>query len=297
MDAAKAIAAGVLYSGDLWNMVVSRHDHVTVVPPEKALPMLMIPTLPATGSEMNCCAVVTNEKTREKSYIYDSCLFPKLSIADPSLTCSLPPYQTACGAADTISHVLEFYLNGQYDAPLQNRIQEGVILTVLENVKKALESPNDVAVRGHLQLASIVALNGWSQPGDAWTPMHQLGHVLSARYDIPHGATLSIIMPAWMKCLYDRRIESYVRFATRIFGIEIDGKSQRDIALEGIERFESFLNSIAVPTRLSDVHIKADVIDDLTDDVVRISFGADGFLSSRPPVDRTSVRKVFEAAL
>jgi alcohol dehydrogenase YqhD (iron-dependent ADH family) len=297
MDAAKAIAAGVFYKGDLWNMVVSRHDNITVVPPEKALPLLMIPTLPATGSEMNCCAVVTNEKTTEKSYIYAPCLFPKLSIADPSLTCSLPPYQTACGAADTISHVLEFYLNGQYDAPLQNRIQEGVILTVMENVNKALKNPNDVAVRGHLQLASIVALNGWSQPGDAWTPMHQLGHVLSARYDLAHGVTLSIVMPAWMKCLYGRRIESCVQFANRIFSIEIDGKSQREVALKGIERFEKFLKSINVPTRLSDVHIKADAIDDLTADVVRISFGADGFLSSRPPVDRNSVRKVFEAAL
>jgi len=297
MDAAKAIAAGVFYEGDLWNMVVSRHDSITAVPPEQALPILLIPTLPATGSEMNCCAVITNENINEKSYIYSTCLFPKLSIADPLLTCSLPAYQTACGGADTISHVLEFYLNGQYDAPLQNRIQEGVILTVMENVKKAMEKPDDVAVRGHLQLASIVALNGWSQPGDAWTPMHQLGHVLSARHDLSHGATLSIIMPAWMKCLYNTRIESYVQFADRIFGIEIGKRSKEAAAIEGIERFEDFLKDINVPTRLSEVNIKADEIDDLTDDVVRISFSADGKLNSRPQVDRESVRKVFETAL
>ena len=297
MDAAKAIAAGVFYEGDLWNMVVSRHDSITVVPPEQALPIFLIPTLPATGSEMNCCAVITNENINEKSNIYSTCLFPKLSIADPLLTCSLPAYQTACGGADTISHVLEFYLNGQYDAPLQNRIQEGVILTVMENVKKAMEKPYDVAVRGHLQLASIVALNGWSQPGDAWTPMHQLGHVLSARHDLAHGATLSIIMPAWMKCLYNTRIESYVQFADRIFGIEIGTRSKEAAAIEGIERFEEFLKDINVPTRLSEVNVKADEIDDLTDDVVRISFGADGKLNSRPPVDRQSVRKVFETAL
>lgn len=297
MDAAKAIAAGVFYEGELWNMVVSRHDSITAVPPEQALPILLIPTLPATGSEMNCCAVITNENINEKSYIYSTCLFPKLSIADPLLTCSLPAYQTACGGADTISHVLEFYLNGQYDAPLQNRIQEGVILTVIENVKKAMGKPDDVAVRGHLQLASIVALNGWSQPGDAWTPMHQLGHVLSARHDLAHGATLSIIMPAWMKCLYNTRIDSYVQFADRIFGIEIGKRSKEAAAIEGIERFEEFLKDINVPTRLSEVNVKADEIDDLTDDVVRISFSADGKLNSRPPVDRESVRKVFETAL
>jgi alcohol dehydrogenase YqhD (iron-dependent ADH family) len=297
MDAAKVIAAGVFYEKELWNMVVSRHDSMTVVPPEKALPLLLIPTLPATGSEMNCCAVITNEKINEKSYVYSPCLFPKLSIADPSLTCSLPVYQTACGAADTISHVLEFYLNGQYDAPLQNRIQEGVILTVMENVNKAMEKPDDVTVRGHLQLASIVALNGWSQPGDAWTPMHQLGHVLSARHDLAHGATLSIIMPAWMKCLYNTRVESYVQFADRIFGIEVDKMSKEEAAEEGIKRFETFLKEINVPTRLSDVNVQADEIDELTDDVVRVSFGPDGKLNSRPPVDRNSVRKVFETAL
>ncbi len=297
MDAAKMIAAGFFYKGDLWNMVVSRHDITAVVPPEKALPILMVPTLPATGSEMNCCAVVTNEKITEKSYVYAPCLFPKLSIADPSLTCSLPAYQTACGAADTISHVLEFYLNGQYDAPLQNRIQEGVILTVMENVKKVLENPNDVAARGHLQLAAIIALNGWSQPGDAWTPMHQLGHVLSAHHDVTHGATLSIIMPAWMQCLYIKRIESYVQFAHNIFGIDIENKSQEDIALEGIERFVDFLKSINVPTRLSEVNINVDEINLFTEDVVRISFDADGMLKSNPPVDRKSVKKIFETAL
>jgi len=297
MDAAKVIAAGVFYKGELWNMAMSRHDTMNAMPPEKALPLLMIPTLPATGSEMNCCAVVTNEKTTEKSYVYAPCLFPKLSIADPSLTCSLPRYQTSCGAADTISHVLEFYLNGQYDAPLQNRIQEGVILTVIENVEKALKNPNDVVIRGHLQLASIVALNGWSQPGDAWTPMHQLGHVLSARHDLAHGATLSIIMPAWMKVLYKTRIESYVRFSRKIFGINEDEKSQEEVVREGIELFENFLKGLNVPTRLSDVNIQADEIDTLTEDVVRISFGPDGKLNSRPPVDRESVKKVFKTAL
>lgn len=296
MDAAKIIAAGAFYKGDLWNMVVSRHDELTVVFPEEALPLLMIPTLPATGSEMNCCAVVTNEATKEKSYVWAPCLFPKVSIADPALTCSLPPYQTACGAADTISHVLEFYLNGQYEAPLQNRIQEGVILTVMENVHKVLKNPEDITARGHLQLASIVALNGWSQPGDAWTPMHQLGHVLSARYDVAHGATLSIIMPAWMKSLYSRRIESYVRFAERIFNVGTVKMKEEDAALEGIKLFEEFLKRINVPTRLSNVNVPAGDIDSITDDVVRISFGEDGMLNSKPPVDRESVRRVYETA-
>ena len=178
------------------------------------------------SSEMNCCAVVTNEETTEKSYIWSECLFPKVSIVDPALTCSLPAYQTTCGAADTISHVMEFYINGLEGTPLNNRIQESVILTVMENVPLALEDPDDIDARANLQWASIVALNGWSQPGDAWTPVHQVGHVLSARYGVTHGASLSIVMPAWMRHLHTKRPDRYVQFAERVFDINVAGRDE-----------------------------------------------------------------------
>ena len=297
MDAAKIIAAGVRYEGDIWNMVYSRHDNVTAVPPKEALPLLMVPTLPATGSEMNCCGVITNEETTEKSYAWAPCLFPTVSIVDPELTCSLGPYQTACGAADTIAHVMEFYINGQEDTPLNNRIQEAVMLTVMENVGKALADPNDVAARGHLQWASIVALNGWSQPGDAWTPMHQIGHVLSARHDLTHGATLSIIMPAWMRHLHPKRPGRYVQFAWRIFFVAAEGRDDAEVALQAVDKFEAWLRDIGVPTRLGDVNLTAADIPQIVEDVVRVSFGADGKLNSRPPIDRDDLRTILELAL
>jgi alcohol dehydrogenase YqhD (iron-dependent ADH family) len=120
MDAAKAIAAGFYYEGELWNMVFSRHDQVDAVPPTKSLPTMMIPTLPATGSEMNNCSVVSNAALKEKSYIWSPVLYPKTSIIDPELTLTLPAFQTACAAADTISHVLEIYINGEEDSDLQH---------------------------------------------------------------------------------------------------------------------------------------------------------------------------------
>jgi len=297
MDAAKIIAAGARYGEDIWNMVVSRHDDVRAVPPDEALPMLMIPTLPATGSEMNCCAVVTNEQTTEKSYAWAPCLFPKLSIVDPRLTCTLPPYQSACGAADTIAHVMEFYLNGRERAPLNNRIQEAVMLTVMENVPKVLADPNDLAARGELQWASIVALNGWSQPGDAWTPMHQIGHVLSARHGVTHGASLSIVMPAWMRHLHGRRPARYVQFAERVFGIDSEGRDAADVSLEAVDRFEAFLKKIGVQTRLSEAAVGADDVEGIIEDVVRISFGANGKLAGRPPIDRDDLKRILELAL
>lgn len=297
MDATKMIAAGVLYTGDLWKMVFSRHDNSkAAVPPQAALPTLMVPTLPATGSEMNPTAVVTNEILTEKSYTWNPCLYPKVSIVDPELTTSLPPYQTACAAADTISHVLEFYLLGFEEAFLNNRIQEGVMLTVLEYNPHVLKDPSDVNARAHLQWASIVALNGWSQPGDGWTPMHQLGHVLSAHTECAHGASLSIVMPAWMKHFHKTNLKQYGLLATRVFGIDPSGKSPEELAWAGIECFESLLKSWKLPTRLTDIGLAKGDISALTEDVVRVSFGADGTMRSRPPATPEDVTAVFQLA-
>ena len=298
MDASKMIAAGVYYQGDLWEMVFSRHDNSKqAIPPSEALPTLMIPTLPATGSEMNPTAVVTNDLTTEKSYTWNACLYPKVSIVDPQLTCSLPPYETACGAADTLSHVLEFYLTGFENAFLNNRIQEAVMLTVLEYAPRVMQNLQDVDARAHLQWASIVALNGFTQPGDGWTPMHQLGHVLSAHYNIAHGASLTIIMPAWMKYFYKTRLTQYATLAKRVFGVDAQGRNEDEVALEGIARFEAFIDQIGMPIRLSDVKVDGKDIPALIADVVKISFGSDGNLRSRPPATREDVAAVFTLAL
>ena len=298
MDATKMIAAGMLYEGDLWNMVFSRHDNSKAVfPPEKALPTLMIPTLPATGSEMNPTVVVTNEALNEKSYTWGACLYPKVSIVDPELTTSLPPFQTACGAGDTMAHVLEFYLMGYENAFLNNRIQEGVMLTVLEYLPFVRKDPKDVNGRAHLQWASIVALNGWSQPGDGWTPMHQLGHVLSAHTDCAHGASLTIVMPAWMKHFYKTNLAQYGLLATRVFGVDPTNKSPEELALDGIRSFETKLQEWGLPTRLAEIGLNEADIPGLTEDVVRVSFGANGKMQSRPLANREDVEMVIKLAL
>ena len=300
MDAAKAIAAGVCYQGDLWNMVYHRHDGSSadeINPPAEALPMLMIPTLPATGSEMNMCSVISNAALKEKSYIWAECLFPKTAILDPELTVSLPPLLTACAAADTISHVLEIYINSQSDTPLQHYFQEGVMRTVMENVPKALENPADLEARANLQWASTCAINGWSYPGDGWTPMHQVGHQLTARHGVNHGASLSIIMPAWMETFKDRRPEQYLRFAKRVMNVHPPGKLKREIIDEGLGRFRAFLNGIGAPTSLDAVNITEDDLPEIINGVARVSFGADGQLACNPPVSRDDLLAVLRKAL
>lgn len=296
MDAAKAIAAGVYYEGNLWNMVYSRHDYIDAVPPTRSLPTMMIPTLPATGSEMNLCAVVSNAELKEKSYIWDTCLYPKVSIIDPELTLTLPPFQTACAAADTISHVLEIYLNGEDDSDLQHYFQEGVMRTVINNVGKVLAEPENVAARSHLQWAATCAINGWASPGDAWTPIHQIGHALTARHRVPHGASLAILMPAWMQYLCGRKPEKYFRFAVNVMQISTAGKSENEVITEGIVAFKAFLKRIGVPLTLREMNITEDDLSLICDHVVKVSFGADGMLVCNPPVSREDVLEVLKMA-
>jgi len=299
MDGGKAVAAGVYYQGELWNMVNSRHDGsgAAIAPPTRALPLMAIPTLPATGSEMNMCSVVSNKALGEKSYIWAECLFPAVAILDPELTTSLRAFQSACAAADTISHVLEIYINSRQDTPLQNYWQEGCMRTTMENIPKVLKDPKDTEARGNLMWTATCAINGWAWPGDGWTPMHQVGHVLTSRHGVNHGSSLSVLMPHWMRYNKLRRRHTYKMFALRVMDVAPAGKSDEQIIDEGIDRFEAFLAGIGVPTRLSQVGIGAEDLQPILDGAVKVSFGADGNLKCTPVMTKDDVMNVLKMAL
>ncbi len=283
MDAAKAIAAGVLYThGDLWNMVYASHSNVTAQPPEKALPLLLIPTLPATGSEMNMCSVVSSTTRKQKSYIWADCLFAKTAILDPELTYTLPPFQTACGAIDAISHVLEIFINGQDKSDLLHEFQLGVIKTIIKNLPIVLANPTDADARTELMWAATCGLNGWASPGDAWTPMHQVGHVLTSRHGINHGSSLAIVMPAWMEYHKTVKPAPYARFEKEIMSIA---------------DFKAFIKRCGVPTTLGEKGVTAADIPGIVEGVKTVSFNADGVLSSNPPVSAETLATILTAAL
>ena len=293
MDCAKVIAAGVKYPHEISKMISFSHSDNSQIPPVEALPTIMIPTLPATGSEMNPTAVITDEVSHRKSYVWaPSCLYAKVALVDPSLSKTLPAYQTACGGLDTIAHTVEGYFNGDRNVnlDLQDRLQEGLIRTVLDNLPKVLKNPDDIQTRGVMQWASAIALNGWVLSGTfGWAPMHQLGHVLSTRYNATHGATLSIIMIAWLKFWSNRDDnDRYVQFAQRVFGKDLES---------AIAEFEEFIKKSGIQTRISELGAKSDDIDMLVEDVVRISFNADGVLGSVPPITKEDVKKIYTIAL
>lgn len=292
MDCAKVIAAGVLYEYDLQRMILFSHSNITQIPPEKTLPTIMIPTLPATGSEMNPTAVITDDDTMRKSYVWEPCLYAKTAIMDPELTASLPAYQTACGALDIISHVIEAYLNGNPDLNLevQEGMQEGVIRSVFKNLEVVKDDPKNLQARGALMWAASVALNGWLTSGTfGFTPMHQMGHVLSARYHVAHGATLSTMMPAWMRYFSSRRDnQKYVQLAQRVFGCSLS---------EAADKFEEYIKSYGVESRISQFGVESKDIEMLSKEVVAVSFGSDGLLNGNPKMTYEDIKNIYTLAL
>ncbi len=297
MDLAKVIAAGIVYPHeDIRRMIRFSHSTDDQIPPEEALPILMVPTLPATASEMNPTAVITDDETLRKSYVWEpGCLYPRVSVLDPELTLTLPPYQTASGAVDAISHVVEpFFFSDEEtfgNIDLHDHMQIGVIRTIYENLPKVLADPQNVELRGVMQFAATVGLNGWLTCGvQGWTPMHQMGHVLSSHFKATHGATLACMMLAWMRYFAGKeQNQRFVRFAELMFGT-------KDPA-EAADRFEEYIKGVGVETRISMFGCGPQDIEVLTQGVVDVSFSADGTLASIPPITRDEAREIYRLSL
>lgn len=302
MDSTKAIAAGVLYPDDPWRMFVSRHDMEIAVPPTETLPTILIPTLPATSSEMNCVAVATNDETQEKAYIWTPVIFPKISILDPSLTCSLPRFQTAVGAVDAMSHVLEAYLNGDQNSPLQDRLHEGILVTIMAELKEVLKDPMNVPHRANIQWASTLAWNGYLQAGlNPPTPMHQMGHVLSALYNTTHGVTLAIFMDSYFRytcSLNDERAARFALLGEKIFGLARAGRTDAQVASETVERIVAFMDEVEVPHTFATAGVPTDdaSLDKITGEILRHGCDAAGNLPSIPPIGKNGIVKVLRMA-
>lgn len=296
MDASKVIAAAALYDGDPWDMIY--HGQAKVHVPTQALSVITVPTLAATGSEMNCGAVISNTDTTEKSFMSAPCLYPKVALMDPELTLSVPRNQTAFGICDLITHVTEAYFNGPGNTPLQDRFAEGVILTAMEYGPKALANGHDLEARSHIQWAATVALNGWVSSGaGGGFPVHMIEHTVSAFHDITHAAGLAIINPAWMRFAARANPAKFVQFAERIFGLKAKGADDLDCALAGIDRFEHFLKSIGCPTRFEELGIDGSQIETYAKETLRIINDGNGKLPGRPAMTQADIVAVLHAAL
>ncbi len=250
LDESKAIAAGALYPGDVWDFF---SDKAQV---QDALPLVTVLTLAATGSEMNSGGVVTNEATQQKFNIGSPHLFPKVSILDPTLTYSVPLDYTAYSAVDAISHLLEGYFTSADTATaLQDRFVEGLVQTIIESTEQILIKPDDAEARATMMWAATWALNGLSTAGIGLYafPNHMIEHSLSALYDIAHGAGLAIVMPAWMSYTAERQPAKFAQFAQRVFGCS--GADEQQVAQDGVAALKQWFAKIGSPVTLEQADV------------------------------------------
>ena len=251
LDSTKAIAAGALYDGDVWDFFTFK------APIEKALPIFDIMTLAATGSEMNPSGVVTNEETKQKFFIYSPSVYPKVSVINPDLQKTVSKEYLAYSAVDIVAHSIEGYLTATYNPDIIASYVETNIKTVIKTVDILFENPDDYNARAEFSWAATQALNGTTTLGleGVCYPNHMIEHAVSALYNVPHGAGLSVVIPAWMKWYYKNNEAQFERFAKEVFG--------KSTALEGIEALESWFEKLGSPTRLSQFDIKEEALDEI----------------------------------
>ncbi|MBB3114393.1 hypothetical protein FHS18_006514 [Paenibacillus phyllosphaerae] len=288
IDASKAIAAGAKYDGDVWDFL----DRKAAV--QDALPIGTVLTLSATGSEMNGSSVITNWETNQKRGFGSPLVYPKFSILDPTLTYTVPRDQTVNGIVDIMSHVFEQYFSLTQDTPLQERLCESILQTMIENAEAVLENPENYAARANMMWCGTLALNGGLISvgmANDWAS-HGIEHEISAIYDIPHGAGLSIVFPSWMKYVYDARPDRFAQFAVRVWGIDPTGKSDEELALAGIEATRAFFTRIGAPATLSHYNIGRDQFDRMAEEAVRF-----GPIGSFKRLNKDDVKAIYELSL
>lgn len=254
IDSAKAIALGAVYDGDFWEFYCGKRI-------ENALPVATILTLTAAGSEGSMGTVITHENGMLKRAANHDVLRPVFSILNPELTCTLPPYQTACGAVDMMAHVMERYFTNTQNVEITDRLAEGILLTIINEAPKAMADPNDYDARANLMWAGMVAHNdtcGVGRESD-WSS-HNLEHELSGLYDVAHGAGLAVMFPAWMKYVMHNDVMRFAQFAVRVWGCEMDFQNPEKTAMQGIERYEQFVSTLGMPIRFAELGAKAEDI-------------------------------------
>lgn len=286
IDSAKGIAAAALYDGDIWDFY-ARKANV-----ERALPIFAVVTVSATASEANYTSVMTNEELEHKVGLHSELFFPRCTFIDPSVQFGVSERQTSAGGIDAISHVLETYFDGAKGLEIQKEYAEGLVRSVVRLMPILRAHPDDYDARAQFAWAALNALNGttWAgHPTRGEFSSHAMGHVFSARYDSIHGETLSVIMPAWMRYVCKEDIQTFARFADRVFGIDEGTEEER--ANAGINCLSEFFASLGAPGRLRDMGIPKTDLPELAANVTR-----KGPIGSFKQLDTEDVLKIFESA-
>ncbi len=289
LDAAKAMAAGALYEGDVFDLI-SAKESVTA-----AAPLATVLTMAGTGSEMDMGGVITVGEDHKKYAILHPLLNPKFSILDPEYTYSVPEHHSMAGCSDILSHLMEQYLRPDVGAEVSDRMNEGVMKVVLDNTPIIRENPEDYSARANIMWASSMALAGFQfMSGKKFGafPVHSLGHELSSLYDMTHGITLALITPSWMRYTLKAAPQytpMFARFARHIFGLR--DRDDAKVAMQGIEALETFYARIGMPQNMKEAGVEAEKLEYLAKKATE--FGDIGTMS---PINKAEALEIYRMA-
>ncbi|WP_069638179.1 iron-containing alcohol dehydrogenase [Campylobacter pinnipediorum] len=279
LDSAKAVAAGACYDGDVW-------DFFTKTKPKTALKIFDIITLAATGSEMNGGSVITNDITNQKYSFSSPVTFPTLSVINPDLHKTVSKEYLAYSAADVIAHCIEGYFTAKYHPTITRMYIESNIKSIIKNTEILLKNPDDYNARAEFAWAATMSLNGLSQLGvdKFYFPNHMIEHAMSAITDCPHGAGLSVIMPAWMMWYKDQNLDAFKRFAKEIFN--------KESAKDGITSLKEWFNKINTPTSLKQLNIDNDTLEK----IIQNAFENSKRAKMNDVYNQNSIKEIFDFA-
>lgn len=290
IDSAKAISYGMKYDGDVWDFYARK----AVV--QDSLPVGVVLTIAAAGSEMSNSSVITNEEGWLKRGCNTDWGRAKFALLNPELTYTLPAYQTACGCVDIMMHSMERYFSQGGSTPLTDALAEGVIRTVKENALILKDDPTNYDARAQVMWGSSLSHNGLTgcgREGD-WAS-HQLEHELGGMFDIAHGAGLAAVWSSWARYVYKEDVQRFARFATQVMGIAPDAGTQEEIALAGIAAMEDFYHQIDMPARIGEMDIQ------LTDAQIeelayKCSFEETRTIGSFKKLDKEDMKAIYKMA-
>ena len=288
IDTAKAIAMGIPYEGDFWDFYINKEV------PEKAIPLGVVLTIPAAGSEGSGNTVITKlDGLKKLSVRTHGLLRPTFAVMNPELTYTLPAWQTACGVTDMMAHIMERYFSNTTGVEITDRLCEGALKAIIEVAPHVMENPTDYDARANLMWCGTIAHNGICGVGreEDWAS-HFMEHEISAVYNVTHGAGLAVVFPAWLTFMAEHHPGQVGQFAERVWNITPAG-TPRETALEGIACLKNFFASIGMPTSFAQLGIEHPDIDLL---VEKLHHNKGELVGAYYKLSRDDSRRIYEIA-
>ena len=288
IDSAKAIAMGADIDGDVWDFYLGKGE------PKAALPVATVLTISAAGSESSTGTVITNDEGQLKRAVNSELIYPRFSILNPELTFTLPAFQVACGAADILAHLMERYFTVVEHVELTDRLLEATMKTIILKAPLALADPRDYDARAEFMWAGTIAHNNLLNTGRIgdWAS-HDIEHEISGIYDVAHGAGLAVVFPAWMKQTMSRDVDRFAQWAVRVWNVDMDFRNPEATAREGIKRLEAFFHALGLGTRLADLKVGIERLDEMAS---KCTDGGKKTVGNFVKLDRAAVRNILELA-